>query len=203
VRATRIAAAAGVVAVGVAAAWPFRQQPPRYPAPPAALPLELTLRRQDVTLEPRPAGDESPAVGLDAADTPGLTAIRPAGYSPAGNLKPLRPDLENLAPPPDLPVAFDPVALTPALGWESFPAPAPTWSGSWSEKDIRPRSYKLRDGDTLEALAERMLGSAHRAQEIYEANRNVLASPDLLPIGLTIVIPPRLSGGDLEPAREF
>jgi nucleoid-associated protein YgaU len=56
--------------------------------------------------------------------------------------------------------------------------------------------YHLRDGDTLEKLAERYLGSRDRAIEIYEANREVLPKPDLLPVGTAITIPPRLTGAD-------
>ena len=45
------------------------------------------------------------------------------------------------------------------------------------------------DGDSLERLAGRYLDDSRRAHEIYEANRELLASPDLLPIGVEIVIP--------------
>ncbi|MBN2476487.1 MAG: LysM peptidoglycan-binding domain-containing protein [Pirellulales bacterium] len=51
------------------------------------------------------------------------------------------------------------------------------------------RTHKIADGDTLEALAERYLGSAERSQEIYEANRDSLPSPQLLPIGAELRIP--------------
>jgi nucleoid-associated protein YgaU len=56
------------------------------------------------------------------------------------------------------------------------------------------KRHVLRDGDTLSALAQRYLGSASRANEIYEFNRQILKDPDLLPIGKTIQIP---SGGDV------
>ena len=62
-----------------------------------------------------------------------------------------------------------------------------------------PRPYRLRDGDTLESIAERLLGNGARASEIFEANRGVLARPDVLPVGVMIVLPPRESNGDLEP----
>jgi nucleoid-associated protein YgaU len=58
---------------------------------------------------------------------------------------------------------------------------------------MRPRTYVLRDGDTLEKLAERFLGSPARAVELYEANRPYLTQPDLLPVGVTIMIPPEAS----------
>ena len=52
-----------------------------------------------------------------------------------------------------------------------------------------PQMHKIADGDTLSKLAQRYLGSAERYLEIYTLNRDVLASPDLLPIGTTIKIP--------------
>jgi nucleoid-associated protein YgaU len=53
-----------------------------------------------------------------------------------------------------------------------------------------PRTHKIIDGDTLAALAQRYLGSTARADEIFEANRNVLSDPELLPIGAELKIPP-------------
>lgn len=50
--------------------------------------------------------------------------------------------------------------------------------------------HKIRDGDTLSSLAREYLGSSKRFMEIYEANRDRLASPDLLPIGSELKIPP-------------
>ena len=47
----------------------------------------------------------------------------------------------------------------------------------------------------MPALAERYLGSAARAEEIYQANRDVLRDPKLLPIGVELKLPPRASGG--------
>jgi hypothetical protein len=39
--------------------------------------------------------------------------------------------------------------------------------------------------------AQQTLGRADRSLEIYDRNRDVLKSPDLLPIGVTLKIPPR------------
>lgn len=55
----------------------------------------------------------------------------------------------------------------------------------------KPVRHKIRDGDTLAGLAERYLGSAVRAGEIFAANQDVLGNPDLLPIGVELTIPPR------------
>jgi nucleoid-associated protein YgaU len=191
-RASHLACVAGVLGAGVLAAWPFRQYSPHSTPPPTATaPLDLTLRRQDVTLKASPSSDTSPAVGLDVADQEGnLKPVQPAAFSVS------RPDLEDLGPPPELPMAFSPVTSRPPGVF----VPRVPQVDRWLEKQMRPRQYKLRDGDTLESLAERWLGSRTRAGEIYQANREVLASPDLLPLGVTIVIPPRAAPDQLEPA---
>jgi nucleoid-associated protein YgaU len=51
------------------------------------------------------------------------------------------------------------------------------------------RTHRIIDGDTLEGLAQRYLGSANRAGELFGANRDVLADPKLLPIGVELQIP--------------
>jgi hypothetical protein len=55
----------------------------------------------------------------------------------------------------------------------------------------QPRTHIVVDGDSLERLAGRYLDDATRGHEIYEANRELLASPELLPIGAQLVIPKR------------
>jgi nucleoid-associated protein YgaU len=54
-----------------------------------------------------------------------------------------------------------------------------------------PLVHRVRDGDTLSNLAERYLGRGDRYLEIFELNREVLTSPNLLPIGASLKIPPR------------
>jgi nucleoid-associated protein YgaU len=53
--------------------------------------------------------------------------------------------------------------------------------------------HTVADGDTLTRLAQLYLGRADAYLEIYEANRGVLTTPDLLPIGAVLVIPSRAS----------
>lgn len=192
-RARLLACVAGVLAAGVALAWPYRQDAVHSDPIAANVPLDLTLRRQDVTLQASPPGEDSPAVGLDLADRDGnLKPVQPAAFSIS------RPSLEDLGPPPEMPPIFSPShSAVPGV----FVPRKPSDSNDWMDKQTRPRQYKLRDGDTLEGLAERWLGTRDRAAEIYEANRDRLAAPDLLPVGLTITIPPRLRLDGLEPAE--
>jgi len=49
--------------------------------------------------------------------------------------------------------------------------------------------YIVKYGDTLSAIAERMLGSQARYLEIFEANRDRMSSPDRLDVGKPIRIP--------------
>ncbi|MGY8769290.1 MAG: hypothetical protein ACKVH8_12805 [Pirellulales bacterium] len=51
------------------------------------------------------------------------------------------------------------------------------------------RKHKITDGDTLKALAEKFLQDSQAAWALFEANRELLESPELLPIGVMIEIP--------------
>jgi nucleoid-associated protein YgaU len=105
-----------------------------------------------------------------------------------------RPDLDALGPPPQLPADFGPAA-TPRLT---------SWKPQRRSPGLEPnasRQHRLTDGDSLEKLAIRYLGASDRAGEIYEANREVLASPDVLPLGRIIRIPPSTKEPALAPAE--
>ncbi len=59
------------------------------------------------------------------------------------------------------------------------------------EEESAPRTHTIIDGDTLPDLARRYLGAADRYLEIYQWNSDVLAHPEVLPIGHLLRIPPR------------
>lgn len=63
-----------------------------------------------------------------------------------------------------------------------------------SKRDEAQRTYKVRQGDTLSGISYRFLGSSARFNEIFEANRVLLRSPDDLRPGMTLRIPPRNRG---------
>lgn len=50
-------------------------------------------------------------------------------------------------------------------------------------------AYQVKEGDTLSRIAKRELGSYNRWQEIYSANRDKIRDPNVLSIGLQLVIP--------------
>ncbi len=157
------------MAGGLGAAWPFRHRAAPPLPPRELLRVDVPLRQPDIVLRASPASAPSPASGLTD------------GQDPLA-----RPDLGELAPPPALPQDFG-----------RSPAAAPTYeSRQWQPVRMKltaaspsVRRHRIADGDSLERLAERYLGDAARAGEIFDANRDVLAAPDLLPLGRIIRIP--------------
>ncbi len=57
------------------------------------------------------------------------------------------------------------------------------------------RTHIVIDGDSLTKLADRYLDDASREREIFQLNREVLITPELLPIGVELQIPDRHSTG--------
>jgi nucleoid-associated protein YgaU len=187
VPASRLIVALCVTVIGFLAALPFRQPRGAVQQPPAeTAPVSLPLRRPDSPLELTLAAEASPASGLAAATAETADSVV-ARRGPSS-------ERLNVAPPPAMPIAFHPMAdeLRPT-SWKPTP-PAP------QRPVVKPRKYVLRDGDSLERLAERFLGDKSRAEEIFGMNRHVLSRADLLPVGAEIVLPPRRlptgSGGE-------
>ena len=51
------------------------------------------------------------------------------------------------------------------------------------------RTIRVEPGDTLGIIALRVYGSASRWRDIFEANRDRLKNPDLVPAGITLRVP--------------
>ncbi len=51
------------------------------------------------------------------------------------------------------------------------------------------RRHRISDGDSLPELAQKYLGDRNRHLEIYQLNRDLLSTPNALPIGIEIQIP--------------
>ena len=66
------------------------------------------------------------------------------------------------------------------------PAPEPA-----AEAPAAPaqRTYTVAPGDSLSAIAERVYGSASAWPQIFEANRDQIANPDLIYPGQTLRLP--------------
>ena len=49
--------------------------------------------------------------------------------------------------------------------------------------------YTVTSGDTLSGIAKKLLGSANRYTEIFNANKDQLSDPDKIKVGQKLVIP--------------
>lgn len=96
----------------------------------------------------------------------------------------------NFASEPNAPPATVASFNSPLGSQQSVVSPA-----AWPVNDDarEPRTHVVVDGDSLEKLAGRYLDDPQRGREIYELNRDVLANPDLLPIGAELRIPERVA----------
>ena len=128
--------------------------------------------------------DEDPGPRLPTVATGEAGSETPTEFGPSlegGSAWPFHPAAALLDQGgPSLPAIGPELTLEPATGAEA----------DESRPAIEPaRTHVVVDGDTLGKLAARYLGSRDRYLEIFNANRQVLSKPDLLPIGAVLTIP--------------
>ena len=203
-----------VLALGVGLAWPFRRSATEFASAkqtdvPGAPVIDSVTFKNQPTASSLGAVDSTPALGRPVVAKMASTAEN-------SSTTPFRTgfELENHATlvnqPSDWPspktVAQDQLAsvisnfktgTSNVVTGESRTARpaystnqvALTDNAAWPEEIV----HIVRNGDTLEKLAERYLDDASRALELFDLNRDQLANPHLLPIGaeLLIPIPPR------------
>lgn len=80
------------------------------------------------------------------------------------------------------------ISPEPAAGGRSLVPvqPKPSFTGSIS---YLQRMHTIREGDSLPSIAREYFGDAEKYLDIYLLNKDVLASPAHLPIGVEIKIP--------------
>lgn len=112
------------------------------------------------------------------------TLLRPPADSGGGDG--LDRDVDRLDPPPAMAHAY------PGSSPRRQDAVDETMGGPLSTgQRVQQRIHTVRDGDTLESLAQLYLGDRNRWREIYAANRDKIDRPALLPLSTSLVIPPR------------
>ncbi len=142
-------------------------------------------RHPDVVAEPlgQPAAG-GPASRAQAGMIPPrpLPPVQPAGPPPGMN-NVYRSTVET--PPPPL---LDAAAPPPArLSHETHRFPAAPVRPAES---VTPDFYRVRDGDDLTAIATSLYGHPRGAAALWQANADRLESPELLPIGMPLKVPP-------------
>lgn len=166
-----------VLLAGMCAASLFPRKLPQ-PTPSAPAPaVELRIRSHTGPPTPVAPPPEVPEVRQTLPADP-VVPVAPVIKRPLRVIKPL----DQLPSPPP---------LAPNYPEQSRPASS-RWGTSMemmlSTKETA-RTHRIVDGDTLAALAQRYLGSAEDAQRLFDANRDVLSDPRLLPIGAELKIP--------------
>ena len=180
----KLVSAVAILALGGAAAFCFRKPPSGDALPgPALTPLvrhgEAGSPFNSDAAAPVPAA--AAATGAPVPVESSNTAPQTSNSPPLVSLMRLEEQPSNVPELSQEYPDFSRQAIVPVAG---------------SEPD-RPKTHRIVDGDTLAALAERYLGSASRAPELFEANRRLLQDPELLPIGAELTIP---SSADVSPA---
>jgi nucleoid-associated protein YgaU len=70
------------------------------------------------------------------------------------------------------------------------PAPADTKTAGTNKKSGRtPRTYVVREGDTLASISRKFYKSSGRWKQIRDANKNVIDDPAKLKPGMTLTVP--------------
>ena len=178
------------MAAGLCAAWPFHKswlaeqdalvnEALSTAAPPPIQPL-LVRQPQPLDDEPSPALETAPMDGLHP-----LASALDRGFAERSLVR-----IDQHPPIPDLAAGFaaprstvDPRSAVladddPSQVTAGEPAPPRHW-----------RRYRILKHDTLESIAERLLGSPANANRLLAANADVILVPEVLPVGATIVIP--------------
>ena len=171
----RLTFSAAVMLVGLGVALFFRRPSTEtdlaIPVPSESLLLHKQPDRRTFAINEPPPASSQPRP-LPAAPQ-GPRRLSPTVVMPT----------EQPAPPPEMPKSYPNSGQTASTRWGT------SMREMLPETASAPPTHKVIDGDSLALLAERYLGSATRAMEIYEANRNVLAHPQILPIGTELKIP--------------
>lgn len=148
--------------------------------PSPTTPANTSMPPALIESEAKPAID---ANGPASSDSPQSSSVTPSAEEAASKAV-VDPSADAQAQPITESTPMPAVAATPPA--TPRPAPSPP-AANTTEKP--GRRHAIRDGDTLERIAERYLGNQQYADAIFNANRDVLQQRDLLPIGAEIVIP--------------
>jgi len=172
-----------LIGTGLAAALPFQRAIDRPRSGPAKMnQADFVWRRSD----DRPAA----ATPISRSQAAELFIQQPTDHASSSESRVPRvsrpASLDAAALPPELPPVYAPHVTGVAATGATPPKSAK--SGDGREFQRRVVRHRIVDGDSLARLAARYLGNDKRWLEIYEENRDVLESPDLLPIKVELVI---------------
>ena len=191
----KVGLALGVLLIGVVAAFFFRNESPNArPVPSlkhaAELKREISEKRWTPYFSDVETDVSSPAAPPEAvAGTTERTLPTWKDIASGSAEDPFADDVENYdspLPAPD-PIQYETPAVAESVPVEPIDSEIP---GDAMESVLSPaRFHEVQRGDTLSSIAGKYLGSQVRFPEIFEANRDLLNSPNDLQIGMRLRIP--------------
>lgn len=149
---------------------PAAPTPPSWMVPEAALPPAVELRGDYVPPSPP---ERLPVVPASlGAEGPGMNGTYRSTLA---------------VPPPPL---LDAQSLPPAFAVVAEQQRPPAAIPAALAGGAPPAAYVIRDGDDLTGISVRFYGHPAAAAAVWEANRDVIPDPSILPIGATLRMPP-------------
>ncbi|MCX5377224.1 LysM peptidoglycan-binding domain-containing protein [Streptomyces sp. NBC_00091] len=136
---------------------------------------QMEQREQQAAAAPAPAAPKAPSE-MGGKYTDAASATKAAAERMAAAARPKSPPAAGHMPPaaPSPTSAAHKAVPVP-------PKPAPT---------AKKRTYTVKPGDSLSAIARRELGNEGRWRELYAMNRGVVgANPDLIRPGMVLTLP--------------
>lgn len=149
-----------------------------------AVPAGAAIAPPALAPPPAPSSEPVAPAVIDARPLPG----RPADVTLAPPAFPAQYRSTLDVPPPPL---LDVDAAAPLVVGEPGSAPGAIRTVSAQVPAAAAAlTYAVRDGDDLTGIASRLYGHPGAAEAIWNANRDRLTDPALLPIGLVLRLPP-------------
>jgi hypothetical protein len=185
-RDVKLGLALGILVIGFAAAFCFPRQPADDVAINPAAGLKLAAIDEEIRLERRRTfvGDE-----LRPPEQPTLAPVAIDADLPPLQTAAMRAQAAQRSAPdpisPQIPVVEDPAASLLVQN----PVEPTVMHVPVVDPPVEDTFYTVQPGDTLSGVASKTLGSARKFEAIYEANRDILATPNSLQIGMKLRIP--------------
>lgn len=184
-RDVKIGIAIGILLIALVAIFMWARSDSRTPAPPrgySGIERALPPAQEPVSpvgIEGGIGLDESPEIGASEVPMPA-----PPGTGRAGDTTTLQP----------------PAGDTTSVGGRTTSPPVPIPTPPARPEPVASKTYTVKKGDTLIGIAKAQYGDDSKWQLILDANRDKIASPEALPVGMKLAIPPFPTSGAPAPA---
>lgn len=195
----KVGLALGILLIGIVGALFFRNEAPESDqnGPALANPQALDSRIRHKPNAPYlqdAAKPKDSVPSIPDALVPDVAPQIPGAVASTGNRQtstvpePIRPNARREG---------DHSTSVPTLGREvaGFDGGVPQPRGEKTERTVAasnaPQSHEVAAGESLSSIAFKYLGTHKRYMEIYEANKDVLRSPNDLSVGMKLKIPPK------------